>query len=80
MHIGLIGGIGVAATVVYYQRLSAAMAALGHNFDQETQSSHELCVVGHCRVTESFHDHIDGAFSRIAKSQVPALHRSTVGQ
>ncbi len=29
MHIGLIGGIGVAATVVYYQRLSAAMAARG---------------------------------------------------
>lgn len=29
MHIGLIGGIGVAATVVYYQRLTAAVAALG---------------------------------------------------
>ncbi|WP_298933160.1 aspartate/glutamate racemase family protein [uncultured Ruegeria sp.] len=29
MHIGLIGGIGVAATMVYYQRLSAAMAARG---------------------------------------------------
>ncbi|MBE9638409.1 aspartate/glutamate racemase family protein [Salipiger pacificus] len=29
MHIGLIGGIGVAATVVYYQRLAAAVAALG---------------------------------------------------
>ena len=27
MHIGLIGGIGVAATVVYYQRLSAAVEA-----------------------------------------------------
>jgi aspartate racemase len=27
MHIGLIGGIGVAATVVYYQRLVAAVAA-----------------------------------------------------
>lgn len=26
MHIGLIGGIGVAATVVYYQRLAAAVA------------------------------------------------------
>lgn len=26
MHIGLIGGIGVAATVVYYQRLTAAVA------------------------------------------------------
>lgn len=29
MHIGLIGGIGVAATVVYYQRLTAAAAARG---------------------------------------------------
>jgi aspartate racemase len=29
MHIGLIGGVGVAATVVYYQRLTAAAAALG---------------------------------------------------
>ncbi|MFT7596432.1 MAG: aspartate racemase [Paracoccaceae bacterium] len=27
MHIGLIGGIGVAATVAYYQRLTAAMRA-----------------------------------------------------
>jgi aspartate racemase len=29
MHIGLIGGIGVAATVVYYQRLVARVAAAG---------------------------------------------------
>jgi aspartate racemase len=29
MHIGLIGGIGPAATVVYYQRLCGAMAARG---------------------------------------------------
>lgn len=29
MHIGLIGGIGPAATVVYYQRLCAAMAIRG---------------------------------------------------
>lgn len=29
MHIGLIGGIGPAATVVYYRRLCAAMAARG---------------------------------------------------
>jgi len=33
MHIGLIGGIGVAATVVYYQRLSAAVAAAGSKLD-----------------------------------------------
>lgn len=29
MHIGLIGGIGVAATMVYYQRLTAAATARG---------------------------------------------------
>lgn len=29
MHIGLIGGIGVAATISYYQRLTAAVAAAG---------------------------------------------------
>jgi aspartate racemase len=29
LHIGLIGGIGVAATVVYYQRLTAAVRARG---------------------------------------------------
>ncbi|WP_420013643.1 aspartate/glutamate racemase family protein [Tateyamaria sp.] len=30
MHIGLIGGIGPAATVSYYTRLTAAMRGLGH--------------------------------------------------
>ncbi|WP_254694449.1 aspartate/glutamate racemase family protein [Alloyangia pacifica] len=29
LHIGLIGGIGVAATLVYYQRLCAAVSAFG---------------------------------------------------
>jgi aspartate racemase len=29
MHLGLIGGIGAASTVVYYQRLTAAMRSLG---------------------------------------------------
>lgn len=33
MHIGLIGGIGVAATVVYYQRLTARIAAMGKTAD-----------------------------------------------
>lgn len=33
MHIGLIGGIGVAATMVYYQRLTAAVAAQGGKLD-----------------------------------------------
>lgn len=33
MHLGLIGGIGVAATVVYYQRLVTAVDALGTPLD-----------------------------------------------
>ena len=33
MRIGLIGGIGVAATIVYYQRLTAAVAARGGRLD-----------------------------------------------
>lgn len=33
MHIGLIGGIGVAATVVYYQRLAASVSAKGRQLE-----------------------------------------------
>jgi len=33
LHIGLIGGIGVAATIVYYQRLAAKVAARGHKLE-----------------------------------------------
>ncbi|MEL6451008.1 MAG: aspartate/glutamate racemase family protein [Pseudomonadota bacterium] len=33
MHIGLIGGIGPAATISYYQRMTAAMRALGQPLD-----------------------------------------------
>ena len=33
MHIGLIGGIGVAATVAYYQRPTAAVTRLGGRLD-----------------------------------------------
>lgn len=33
MHIGLIGGIGVAATVVYYRRLNAAVTERGKRLD-----------------------------------------------
>lgn len=33
MHLGLIGGIGPASTVVYYQRLTSAMRTLGQPLD-----------------------------------------------
>lgn len=32
-HIGLIGGIGPAATVVYFKRLSAALREAGQPYD-----------------------------------------------
>ncbi|MEM8732519.1 MAG: aspartate/glutamate racemase family protein [Pseudomonadota bacterium] len=33
MHLGLIGGIGVAATLLYYQRLAGAVDAMGGTLD-----------------------------------------------
>lgn len=59
MHIGLIGGIGVAATVVYYQRLSAAMAGRGRPM--------ELTIV-HADVQELIRNNL--ADQRVAQAQV----------
>lgn len=61
MHIGLIGGIGVAASVVYYQRLSAAMAARGKPM--------ELTIV-HADVQELIRNNL--ADERDAQAQVYA--------
>ncbi|MEX0278357.1 MAG: aspartate/glutamate racemase family protein [Ruegeria sp.] len=61
MHIGLIGGIGVAATVVYYQRLSAAMAARGATL--------ELTIV-HADVQELIRNNL--ADNREAQAEVYA--------
>lgn len=43
MHIGLIGGIGVAATLVYYQRLTGAVKALGGRLE---------CTIVHAQVDD----------------------------
>lgn len=43
MHIGLIGGIGVAATLVYYQRLAAVVAAQGKRLE---------CTIVHAQVDD----------------------------
>ena len=43
MHIGLIGGIGVAATLVYYQRLTDAMNRLGGRLE---------CTIVHAQVQD----------------------------
>jgi aspartate racemase len=43
MHIGLIGGIGVAATLVYYQRLTDAVKAMGAQLE---------CTIVHAQVDD----------------------------
>ena len=45
MHIGLIGGIGPAATVVYYQRLVAAFRDLGQPLDLTIVNAHVNTLV-----------------------------------
>lgn len=60
MHIGLIGGIGVAATVVYYQRLVAAAAARG-------VSKLELTIV-HGEIQELIRNNL--ADHRVEQAQV----------
>ncbi|MDJ0630965.1 MAG: aspartate/glutamate racemase family protein [Rhodobacter sp.] len=61
MHIGLIGGIGVAATLVYYQRLTAAVDRLGGKL--------ELTMV-HADVHELLRNNL--ADNRDAQAQVYA--------
>ncbi|MEP2028122.1 MAG: aspartate/glutamate racemase family protein [Paracoccaceae bacterium] len=61
MHIGMIGGIGVAATVVYYQRLTAAVAAMGGALD--------LTIV-HADVHELIHNNL--ADKRVEQAEVYA--------
>lgn len=61
MHIGLIGGIGVAATVVYYQRLTAAVERMGGGL--------ELTVV-HADVHELIRNNL--ADNRIEQAEIYA--------
>ena len=61
MHIGLIGGIGVAATVQYYQKLTAAVNRLGGKL--------ELTIV-HADVQELIKNNM--ADARAAQAQVYA--------
>ena len=46
MHIGMIGGIGPAATVVYYQRLVSAFRDLGEPLDLTIVNAHVNTLVG----------------------------------
>ncbi|UYV38950.1 aspartate/glutamate racemase family protein [Rhodobacteraceae bacterium D3-12] len=66
MHIGLIGGIGVAATIVYYQRLTAAVEALGGKLD--------LTIV-HADVHELIKTNLADDRATQAKTYARLLHR-----
>ena len=67
MHIGLIGGIGVAATIVYYQRLTAAVAKQqGHRLD--------LTIV-HGDVRELIRNNLADLRDEQARAFLPLLER-----
>lgn len=66
MHIGLIGGIGVAATLVYYQRLTAAIAARGGRAD--------LTIV-HADVNTLVKNNLADRRADQARAFAPLLHR-----
>lgn len=67
MHIGLIGGIGVAATIVYYQRLAAAVAAEGG-------ARLELTIV-HGDIQELIRNNLADRREAQAQAFLPLLHR-----
>ena len=66
MHIGLIGGIGVAATVVYYQRLTAAVERMGGKLD--------LTIV-HADVHELIRTNLADDRATQAQTYAKLLHR-----
>lgn len=66
LHLGLIGGIGVAATVVYYQRLAAAVAARGGRMD--------LTIV-HADIQTLIRNNLADLRAEQAAEYVPLLHR-----
>lgn len=78
MHLGLIGGIGVAATVVYYQRLTAAVGA---PFDLTIEHADvQALIVNNLadrreEQAESYARHID----RLAKAGCDAVAITSLG-
>lgn len=67
MHIGLIGGIGVAATIVYYQRLVAAAAERG-------VSKLELTIV-HGEIQELIRNNLADRREEQARAFLPLVQR-----
>jgi aspartate racemase len=67
MHIGLIGGIGVAATIVYYQRLTAAFAQRGGTTLDLT--------VAHGDIQELIRNNLSDRREEQARAFLPLLER-----
>ncbi|MEM7212508.1 MAG: aspartate/glutamate racemase family protein [Pseudomonadota bacterium] len=66
LHIGLIGGIGVAATLVYYQRLTAAVAAMGEQLE---------CTIVHAQVSDLLHNNTNDLRQAQAEVYAPLIDR-----
>src|SRR5690606_33678852 len=67
MHIGLIGGIGVAATVVYYQRLTAEVARRGGTVDLTIAHTPDINVL--------IRNNLAGRRAEQAAEDVPLIDR-----
>lgn len=66
MHIGLIGGIGVAATLVYYQRLTAAVAAMDAQLE---------CTIVHAQVNDLVQNNVNDLRDAQAAVYAPLIDR-----
>lgn len=66
MHIGLIGGIGVAATLVYYQRLTQAVAAMGGRLE---------CTIVHAQVEDLLRTNTNDLRGEQAAIYAPLIDR-----
>lgn len=66
MHIGLIGGIGVAATLVYYQRLTSAVRAFGGRLE---------CTIVHAQVDDLARTNVADLRQEQAELWAPLIDR-----
>ena len=66
LHIGLIGGIGVAATLVYYQRLTSAVTAMGAQLE---------CTIVHAQVSDLLHNNTNDLRQEQAEIYAPLIDR-----
>ena len=66
MHIGLIGGIGVAATLVYYQRLTSAVKAMGGRLE---------CTIVHAQVDDLARTNVQDLRQEQAELWAPLIDR-----